>query len=67
MSREADRQQKHLEEEKDRKRRKQTAAPRLPHDDPQFIRVKAIFDRLVESAGLQALPWNLDVEADEGQ
>jgi hypothetical protein len=67
MSRTVDNQQRRLEEEKDQERQKEIAAPKLPHDTPQLIRVKQIFDRLVASAGLQNLPWSLDVEADGGQ
>ena len=54
------------DEDDDRERQMKRPAPKLPYDNPHFVRVKGILDRLVASAGLQDLPWSLDVVADEG-
>ena len=61
-----DDQQKKLEEDDDRGRQMNPPAPKLSYDNPHFVRAKGIFDRLIASAGLQDLPWSLDVVADEG-
>jgi hypothetical protein len=39
-------------------------ASALPRDDPRFIRVREILGRLLACAGLETLPWRIEIARD---